>query len=231
VYFKQHYGGVDFFMLDGRYHRSPTSAPDDANKTMLGSAQKAWLKRELRASRTPFKVLAIGSSWSAAEEREDGDSWGVFLTERNELFDFIRDENVSGVVCISGDTHMGELNCIPRSAVGGYDLYDLCSSPLAQIPAVKNLRQVPEVRVRDAWTRSVNVGLMRFAMRGATPTLTYTLHDVLGKSIWDPLVLTPDDLRNGVRTWDKKSDPVELERLARHKRGGGYYGFDPEPAK
>jgi alkaline phosphatase D len=121
---------------------------------------------------------------------------------------------------------MGELNCIPRSTVGGYDIYDMCSSPLAQMPANKNTRQMPEVRVRDTWTRSVNVGLMHFRMKGGKPSMTYTLHDVLGEPVWEPLVLTPDDLRNGVQTWDSKSDPNELKRLERFKRGGGYYGND-----
>lgn len=226
VYFKQHYGGVDFFVLDGRYHRDPTNKTDNADKTMLGKAQKAWLKRELKSSRTPFKVLAIGGGWSSAENEKGGDSWGVYLTERNEIFDFIRDENISGVVCISGDSHMGELNCIPRSGDGGYDLYDFCSSPLAQMPANKNTRQAPEVRVRDTWTRSVNVGLMHFDMTGDTPTLTYTLHDVAGESVWDALVLTPADLKNGISTWESKSDPAELKRLQRFKQGGGYYGQD-----
>lgn len=227
VYFKQHYGGVDFFVLDGRYYRDPTANKDDAGKTMLGAAQKAWLKRELKASRTPFKVLAVGGGWSSAENESGGDSWGVYLTERTEIFDFIRDQGIEGVVCISGDSHMGELNCIPRSDQGGYDIYDFCSSPLAQMPAAKNTRQMPEVRVRDTWTRSVNVGVMRFDLTGEVPTLTYTLHDSLGESVWDPLVLTPADLRNGVRSWDRTSDPKELRRLERFKQGKGYYGVDP----
>ena len=226
VYFKQHYGGVDFFGLDGRYHRDRSDAVDNAGKTLLGAAQKAWLKRELKASTTPFKVLAIGGGWSSAENEKGGDSWGVYLTERNEIFDFIRDQGIGGVVCISGDSHMGELNCIPRSAAGGYDIYDFCSSPLAQLPAAKNTRQVPELRIRDTWVRSVNVGRMRFDLSGPVPTLTYTLHDILGNAVWEPLVLTPADLRNGVKSWDRKADPVELERLERFRRGEGYYGYD-----
>lgn len=228
VYCKQSFGGVDFFILDGRYHRDPTNRPDNASKTMLGAAQKAWLKRELKASSAPFKVLAVGGGWSSAENENGGDSWAVFMTERNEIFDFIRDEEITGVVCISGDSHMGELNCIPWSERGGYDIYDFCSSPLAQMNAVRNLRQTPEVRIRDAWTRSVNVGLLRFHMAGGAPTLTYTLHDIMGEPVWDPLVLTPDDLRNGASTWRDKADPVELQRLERFKRGGGYYGYDPD---
>src|SRR3546814_10306922 len=100
---------------------------------------------------------------------------------RTELFDFIRDEGIGGVVCISGDSHMGELNCIPRSQQSGYDIYDFCSSPLAQMPAAQNTRQAPEVRVRDTWTRSVNVGLMRFHMTGDTPQLNYQLHGEIGR--------------------------------------------------
>ncbi len=226
VYFKQSYGGVDFFFLDGRYHRDPTDKTDDANKTMLGSRQKAWLKRELAASEAPFKVLVSGGGFSSAENESGGDSWGVYLTERNEIFDFIRDHGIGGVFCISGDSHMGELNCIPRSEQGGYDIYDFCSSPLAQMPANKNTRQAPEVRVRDTWTRSVNVGLMRFDLTDGTPTVTYTLHDVQGEAVWEPLVLTPADLTNGVSTWRAKADPRELQRLERFRRGGGYYGFD-----
>lgn len=225
IWFKQSYGGVDFFFLDGRYYRAASTDPDSPAKTMLGPVQKAWLKAELLKSRAPFKVLVSGGGWSSAE-KGDGDSWAVYQNERNEIFDFIRDRRIDGVLCISGDSHMGELNCIPRSAQGGYDIYDMCSSPLAQMPAVKQLAQVPEMRVRDVWSRSVNVGFMRFEM-GSRPRLTYTLHDVLGEPIWDPLVLTPDDLRNGVKSWDRLADPDEIKRLERYKSGRGYYGTDP----
>lgn len=226
IYFKQSYGGVDFFFLDGRYHRTSADDPDTAAKTMLGLEQKSWLKAQLRASRAPFKILVSGGGWSSAEKEEGGDSWAVYQTERDEIFDFIRDHGIGGVVCISGDSHMGELNCIPRSGSGGYDIYDFCSSPLAQMPNTKQLRQVPEMRVRDAWSRSVNVGLLRFEM-GANPKLTCTLHDVMGEPVWDPLLLTPADLRNGVRSWDRLADPEELKRLERHRQGRGYYGSDP----
>ena len=38
--------------------------------------------------------------------------------------DFIRDNEIAGVVLLSGDSHIGELNVIPWSERGGYDLYD-----------------------------------------------------------------------------------------------------------
>src|SRR3546814_19089785 len=101
---------------------------------MLGAAQKAWLKRELKASTTPFKVLAIGGGWSCAANEEGGDSWGVYLTERTELFDFLRDKGIGGVVCISGYPHMGEPHCLPPSPPGVQGTFDFFSVPLAPPP-------------------------------------------------------------------------------------------------
>ena len=50
IYFKFSWGDVDFFMLDGRYHRSPNNSKDDGQKTMLGQAQLMWLKQGLAKS-------------------------------------------------------------------------------------------------------------------------------------------------------------------------------------
>ena len=103
VYFKASWGDVDFFMLDGRLHRSPNDAADDGRKTMLGAAQLAWLKRELAASDATFKFLASGGEW---QSRGRDDSWRSFLRERNELFRFIEEHGISGVVLLSGDRHI-----------------------------------------------------------------------------------------------------------------------------
>jgi alkaline phosphatase D len=223
IFFKYVYGGVDFFFLDGRYNRDPASAPDVAGKTMLGAEQKAWLKDELRASRAPFKVLISGGGFSKAER--GGDSWAVYTHERDEIFDFIRDRRVEGVFGISGDSHMGELNCVPRSEQGAYDFYDFCSSPLANFPDSDFVDQMPEVRIRGAYTRSCNIGLLSFDFEDG-PRLRYTLHSTIGAPAWDPLELTPADLRNGVSSWRTKITPSELIRLERYRGGGSYY--DPE---
>jgi len=223
IFFKYAYGGVDFFFLDGRYNRDPADAPDIPGKTMLGAEQKAWLKDELRASRAPFKVLVSGGGFSKAER--GGDSWAVYTHERDELFDFIRDNRIEGVFGISGDSHMGELNCVPRSEQGAYDFYDMCSSPLANYPDSDFVDQMPEVRIRGVYTRSCNIGLMSFSFDNG-PRMSYTLHNTIGAPAWDPLILTPADLRNGASTWRTKIAPTELVRLERYRAGGSYY--DPE---
>jgi len=102
VYFKFTRGDVDFFMLDVRYHRSPNVAPDGENKTMLGAAQLAWLKRELLASKATIKFLASGSEW---QSNGSDDSWSRFNRERMDLLNFIQDKGIKGVILLSGDRH------------------------------------------------------------------------------------------------------------------------------
>lgn len=224
VYFIWTYGGVDFFFLDCRYHRSPNTDEDDERKTLLGPLQLQWLKDGLSQSEAPFKVLISGSGWSAAKG-PGGDSWAAFMTERNELFNFIRDEEISGVVLLSGDTHVGELNCIPWSEHGGYDLYDLVSSPIAQTPGSGWTERRPERRIRQVFAASPNIGILDFDMSGE-PTLRFNLIDVYGRLTWQPFELKASDLVNGRETWRETMDSTSRHRYERTISGQGYY----EPA-
>lgn len=195
TFFTYSYGGVDFFMLDGRYHRSPNDLPDGPDKTMLGTDQLEWLQEGLRASDAPFKVLVCGSGWTA-QKGPTGDSWAAFLRERDELFSMIMDEQIEGVVLVSGDTHLGELNVIRLSESGGYDLYELVSSPLAQIP---NRRDRPlsgnEERVYPGYRLSPNIGVIDFDLTDDDPVLRYNLLDVYGQEVWETFEIRASQLR------------------------------------
>ncbi len=102
VYFKFTRADVDFFMLDGRYHRDPNTATNLPHKTMLGEKQLAWFKRELLASKAPVKVLVSGGEWQGYGTE---DSWRSFKRERDDLFKFIEDHELRGLLLISGDRH------------------------------------------------------------------------------------------------------------------------------
>lgn len=95
-------GDVQFFLLDDRYHRDPNRAENSGGKTMLGDRQKAWLKEGLRASEATYKIIATGSEFQLNGHL---DSWTSFDQERRELLDFIRDEEITGVIILSGDRH------------------------------------------------------------------------------------------------------------------------------
>jgi alkaline phosphatase D len=223
VFFRHSFGPVDVFMLDGRYHRDKPSAPDGPAKTMLGAAQKAWLKRELKASKAVFKILASGTGWSSAER--GGDSWAMYLHERDELLDFIRDNRITGCLGISGDVHMGEANCVPWSEKGGYDFYDLVSSGLAQLLSPKFVDQMPEVRLRAPWVGSANFGILDFRF-DPEPVVEMSVRNVIGAPVWDPVSVKAADLVNGRQSWKTAIDTKETERRIRAERGGSYYGAE-----
>lgn len=200
VFFEYGYSGVDFFFLDVRTYRSPNADPDGPDKTMLGACQLAWLKERLATSRAPFKVLASGSGWTKAKG-PGGDSWAAFLTERDAFFAWLFEAGIEGVVLLSGDTHVGELNAVPHGHRSGYDLYELVSSPLAQDTSGSWLRRDPEVRIRPAYWRGPNFGLLSFKFDGEAPMLRFDLLDWDGRAVQAPLVLRADELRNGVSSW------------------------------
>jgi alkaline phosphatase D len=226
VFFAYRFGAVDFLLLDVRFYRDPNQAPDTPDKTMLGAAQLEWLQSELKRSTAVFKVIVSGSGWSNAKG-EGGDSWAAFLHERDRLFDFVRDNEIVGVVLVSGDSHIGELNVIPGSENGGYDLYDLVSSPLAQRNPDSWLERRPERRIRPVYFKGSNVGVIDFVFDDA-PRLMYRLIDIHGRNVWAPFVVRADELVNGVTSWPDKVDAEEKQRQENFEDGKGYYEIPPQ---
>jgi len=205
IFFQYHYAGVDFFFLDGRYYRDPNLDPDTPTKTHLGNAQLNWLKNNLKSSNAAFKVLISGSGWTQFKG-PCGDAWSSYIHERNNLFNFIRDEAITGVFLLSGDTHRGEANVIPRGNEGGYDLVEFVSSPLAQTVSTE-IRHAPgEFGLRVPYTRALNFGLLRFDMTSADPVASFELINAAGESVFEPVRLYASKLRNGNSFWEELID-------------------------
>ncbi len=167
VYFKFTRDNVEFFMLDDRYHRSPNKVKDGPNKTMLGAEQVAWLKRELLASTAPIKVLAAGGEW---ESHGTDDSWASFARERDDIFQFIRDHNIKGVLLISGDRHF----------TGAYQVQgrwiEVTSGPLGSSNAkTKNL---PEMFLNLSDSKAKYYCIYDLDTRPAKPAVTLEVYRV-----------------------------------------------------
>lgn len=95
-------GRVRFIQLDVRSQRDPYNAPNGPSKTMLGVEQKAWLKTQLQDS-APVKIICGNMFWR--EGSVNGDRWGSYPDEFDELNDFI-DASANGLVyVIFGDRH------------------------------------------------------------------------------------------------------------------------------
>ena len=118
-------GEVEFFMLDGRTYRTNPFMEDP---TMLGPVQKAWLLEGLGKSTATFKVIASGVPWAYDAKIGAKDTWNGFHKERTEIFDFLADNHINGVVLLSADRHRTDIRKIERP--NGYTLYDFENSKL-----------------------------------------------------------------------------------------------------
>ena len=91
---------VECFLLDVRRFRSANSAPDDATKTMLGAAQRAWLVDGVRRSPATYKLVFTGVPLDFGNGL---DHWAGFTTERALVLDAL--VGVPGVLFVSADQH------------------------------------------------------------------------------------------------------------------------------
>lgn len=137
TYWSQPIGRVLFIGADVRYNRSPNSDPDGPSKTMLGSAQKAWMDSLLATSTAKLLVWLMPGQWKGT----DTDTWASFATEQAEMVQMFGDHGFLGRMCIIGaDAHMVALDtggsspgnipvlqaaAIDASPTGDPSIYDL----------------------------------------------------------------------------------------------------------
>lgn len=127
-YYWFRYGDAGFFVWDCRRYRSPNENFDDESKTMLGIDQKTTFISWLSAvnSTVTFKFVISSTPFMSLWSGPDGgiDTWAGFLTERNELMDYM--EFVPNLIVLSGDRHEFAAGTI-RDTV-----FEFSTSPLNQ---------------------------------------------------------------------------------------------------
>jgi alkaline phosphatase D len=73
-----------------------------------------------------FRIIATGSQ--VLNPVSPNDCFRHFPAEFKEMMDFLQDEKIDGVVFLTGDRHLSEINKAERK--GTYPLYDITASPL-----------------------------------------------------------------------------------------------------
>lgn len=183
-------GPVDMFVLDTRSFRSPNNAVDNASKTMLGAAQKAALKAWLSASTSQFKFLVSSVPFSDFGTTNN-DSWRGFTTERAEIFRYIRDNRIGGVVLLSGDQHWSAV--FRNTSFAPYRFYEFMPTPLWT-----NNRPPPAVT--DPQILFINGDRRIYAVFDVDATvsparLTVEYFDAVTNASVHRLSLTPNDIQ------------------------------------
>lgn len=172
-------GDVDFFMLDCRYYRTD---PQKENPMMLGPVQKKWLLEKLKASKATFKVLAspvpftFGTKPSIQNTKRGKvhgslDTWEGFKKEREEIFSFIEENKIDGVILLCADRHRSDARKIERP--NGYDFYEFESSKLTNIHTHD---LVPGALF--GYNEKCSFGLLTFDTTLPDPQLTYQIINI-----------------------------------------------------
>ena len=114
-------GRVRFVVTDVRADKTGQGATDNASKTMMGAAQKAWFKGEIAAARAAGQAIAWVNSvpWCVAPVAGD-DTWGGYTTERTEIADYVKAQKMQGrVFILSADMHALAIHAGADYATGG----------------------------------------------------------------------------------------------------------------
>lgn len=116
------YEDVEFFLTDSRYYRS--------RYEYWGRKQLNQLKEKLLNSTATFKFVTVGTVTVVPTERNGSETYVYQTGERDELFQFIYDNNISGVIFLSGDIHRSYFAQHQPDCNSTYPLYEYTCSPL-----------------------------------------------------------------------------------------------------
>lgn len=109
VYTKFYWGDAAFFMMDNHFHRDAAAINQELNpaKTQWGRRQLDWLKQSLLQAKElgHFKFLFISTGNQMLQTEPRGEGHEFYRREREELLNFIREYNLTGVVFLTGDVH------------------------------------------------------------------------------------------------------------------------------
>lgn len=134
VYSKFYWGDAAFFLMDNHYYRDAAGLDQDRHpeKTQWGRHQLEWLKQSLLAAKElrHFRFLFIATGNQMLQTRPYGEPHELYRREREELMDFIVENEVTGVVFLTGDVHHSAMY---RRQLGdaGQWVYEITSSPLS----------------------------------------------------------------------------------------------------
>jgi alkaline phosphatase D len=135
IYSSFRFSDAEFFLLDDRTFRDESDLDENKiKKTQLGKEQITWLKNKLKHSAASFKFVCVGGQFLNANT--DKESYNLFKKEREEILQFIVDQNIGGVIFLSGDRHHTEILKEEKFKEKlGYTFYDITSSPLSAGPS------------------------------------------------------------------------------------------------
>jgi len=176
IWWDTYINDVHFICVDGRYYRTDPKKTK-GEPSMLGPAQKRWLLSTIKKSRGTFKVLISPVPWVFKAKGDSRDTWSGFKKERNEIFTFLTENKIEGVVLMSADRHRSDLWKIDRP--DDYALYEFNSSRLTN----QHVHKTMEAAI-FSYNAKQSFGTVDFDTTAADPTATYRIHTIDGDEVF-----------------------------------------------
>jgi alkaline phosphatase D len=185
VYTKFYWGDAAFFLMDNHYYRDAATLNQDAvaTKTQWGRRQLEWLKQSLLQAKelNHFKFLFIATGNQMLQVEPRGEPHELYRREREELLQFIREYNLTGVVFLTGDVHHSGVYRRRLSPTGPW-IYEVTSSPLSSGSwAVEKSQKANDPHVlKETLVGDQNFCTVAVTGQGADRALTITSTDKQG---------------------------------------------------
>jgi alkaline phosphatase D len=175
------YNDVDFFLLDNRYFRSPNDRQTGPN-ILLGGGQVEWLIDALTFSRATFKVICVGGQvLNTAEVYETYAN--LAPEERAYLLSRIEEEEIKGVIFLTGDRHHTELSKLTTEK--DWPIYDITVSPLTSSTGSSRDNEYNDLRVPGTLVLDRNFGLLNVSGPRDDRRLRIDIYDTAGEPLWE----------------------------------------------
>ena len=189
IFYTFNAGDVKFYMLDCRYYREPCSLEDTTTApAMLGHRQMKWLKKELNESAAKINVIVSSVPWAyPAKGGLEGryDTWRGYKKEREEIFSFLTENKIDGVVLMSADRHRSDLWKIERK--NDYDLYEFESSKLTNTHTHK---EMPGVEF--SYNEKCSFGKVIFNTKKEKPSITYEIWNIDNEKVFEKVIFVSE---------------------------------------
>jgi alkaline phosphatase D len=184
VYSTFNWGDAQFFLLDNRFFKSPNDRKT-GTKTILGEKQLEWLIDALSSSNAAFKVICIGGQVINTAARFE--NYQTYPEEKTKLLKEISDNNIKGVLFLSGDRHFAELSKLDRK--NNYPLYDWTVSPITSGVSSSYKEDLNLNRVENSVFAENNFGTISFSGNKENRQMKLTLFDSKGNELWNRIIL------------------------------------------
>lgn len=176
IWWDTYINDVHFICIDGRYYRT-NPKKTKGKLSMLGPVQKNWLLNTIKNSKGTFKVLVSPVPWVFKAKGDSKDTWNGFKDERNEIFQFLSENNIKGVLLMSADRHRSDLWKIERS--NDYPLYEFNSSRLTNQHVHKTMDEAIY-----SYNAKQSFGTVDFDTDAGDPKATYAINSIDGEQIF-----------------------------------------------